>query len=48
VKNQGLWKALLDEAKRHDVDWVWVKGHADDELNIMADELAVTAMEQFK
>ncbi|PSQ99712.1 MAG: ribonuclease HI, partial [Bacteroidetes bacterium SW_7_64_58] len=29
-------------------DWVWVKGHADDELNIMADELAVTAMERFK
>ena len=48
VKNQGLWKALLDEAERHDVDWVWVKGHADDELNIMTDELAVTAMEQFK
>ena len=48
VKNQSLWKALLDEAERHDVDWVWVKGHADDELNVMADELAVTAMEQFK
>ena len=48
VKNQDLWKALLDAAERHEVDWVWVKGHADDELNIMADELAVAAMEQFK
>jgi len=43
-----LWKALLDEAERHEVDWIWVKGHADDELNIMADELAVAAMEQYK
>ena len=48
VKNQGLWKALLEEAERHDVEWVWVKGHADNELNILADELAVTAMEQYK
>ncbi len=48
VKNQGLWKALLDEADRHDVEWVWVKGHADNELNNMADELAVATMEQFK
>jgi ribonuclease HI len=48
VKNQGLWKALLDEADRHDVEWVWVKGHADNELNNMADELAVAAMERFK
>jgi ribonuclease HI len=48
VKNQELWKDLLDEADRHDVEWVWVKGHADNELNNMADELAVAAMEPFK
>jgi ribonuclease HI len=48
VKNQDLWKALLDEADRHQVDWIWVRGHADDALNIVADELAVAAMEQFK
>jgi ribonuclease HI len=48
VKNQGLWKALLEEADRHDVEWVWVKGHAENELNNMADELAVAAMERFK
>jgi ribonuclease HI len=48
VKNQDLWKALLDEADRHDVEWVWVKGHADNELNNMADELAVAAMERYK
>ena len=48
VKNKQLWQALLKEADRHDVEWVWVKGHADNELNNMADELAVAAMEQFK
>jgi len=48
VKNKGLWQALLQEADRHDVEWVWVKGHADNELNNKADELAVAAMEEFK
>ena len=48
VKNKGLWKALLKQADRHDIDWVWVKGHADNELNNMADELAVAAMEAYK
>lgn len=48
VKNKGLWQALLEQAERHDVEWVWVKGHADNELNNMADELAVAAMEQYK
>jgi len=48
VKNIGLWQALLQEADRHDVEWVWVKGHADNELNNKADELAVAAMEGFK
>ncbi|PSQ84347.1 MAG: ribonuclease HI [Bacteroidetes bacterium QH_2_63_10] len=48
VKNKGLWQALLEEADRHDVEWVWVKGHADNELNNKADELAVAAMEEFK
>lgn len=48
VKNKGLWQALAVQAERHDVEWVWVKGHADNELNNMADELAVTVMEQYK
>ncbi len=45
VENQDLWKALLKEAERHDVKWIKVKGHADDERNIQADELAVSAMQ---
>ena len=40
VKNQDLWQALDAEAARHDVCWHWVKGHAGDEGNEWADELA--------
>lgn len=40
VKNVDLWQ-LLDTARlRHDVQWRWVKGHAGDEGNEMADRLA--------
>jgi len=43
VKNQDLWKALLEQTERHDVKFVKVKGHADDELNNRVDALAVAA-----
>jgi ribonuclease HI len=48
VENRDLWEALLEMTERHDVEWVKVKGHADDELNNRADELAVAAMMPFK
>jgi ribonuclease HI len=44
VKNQDLWRELIREVERHDVEWVKVKGHADDELNNRVDRLAVEAM----
>lgn len=44
VENQDLWKALLEQAARHLVEWVKVKGHADHELNNRVDGLAVEAM----
>jgi ribonuclease HI len=48
VKNEDLWK-LLDEANaRHDVTWKWVKGHADNEMNNRADELARNAIGTLK
>jgi ribonuclease HI len=40
VKNQDLWQALDAELERHDVRWVWVRGHAGDPGNERADELA--------
>ena len=48
VKNKDLWQKLLTATERHDVEWIWVKGHADNTYNILADELAVNAMEEYK
>ena len=44
VKNRDLWERLVAETERHDVEFVKVKGHADDELNNRVDGLAVQAM----
>ena len=40
VKNRDLWERLHGAAGRHDVDWRWVKGHAGNEGNELADQLA--------
>jgi ribonuclease HI len=44
VKNEDLWRALDAAAERHTIEWRWVKGHADDELNVRADQLARDGM----
>ena len=43
VKNVELWKRLLEAKKQHDVDFIWVKGHAGHEYNERCDTLAVAA-----
>jgi ribonuclease HI len=43
VKNAELWQALLDAAKPHRIDWVWVKGHAGYPDNERCDKLASDA-----
>lgn len=43
VKNADLWMALLEAAKPHRVEWVWVKGHAGHPDNERADRLASNA-----
>lgn len=40
VKNQDLWRRLDELRARHDIEWVWVRGHAGDEGNERADDLA--------
>jgi ribonuclease HI len=43
VKNQDLWMALMTAVERHEVEWHWTKGHAGDDLNERADQLATDA-----
>ena len=45
VKNADLWQALLAAAQPHEVSWRWVKGHAGDPGNEMADRLANEAID---
>jgi ribonuclease HI len=40
VKNADLWRRLDELACEHDIDWIWVKGHAGHDGNERADELA--------
>ena len=40
VKNVDLWKQLDQETQLHSIKWVWVKGHAGNEGNEIADQLA--------
>ena len=42
-KNPDLWKRFLNIYPKHEVKFVWVKGHAGNELNEVADRLAVSA-----
>lgn len=48
VKNSDLWRLLDEQVKRHDVTWHWVKGHAGDPDNELADELAREGMRPYK
>lgn len=40
VKNEDLWRQLDLLASQHDVEWLWVKGHAGHHGNERADALA--------
>jgi ribonuclease HI len=42
-KNPDLWLRFLEIYKKHVVNFVWVKGHANNPLNERCDELAVAA-----
>jgi len=44
VKNVDLWQRLDAAAARHQVEWVWVRGHAGHPENERADALARAAV----
>lgn len=41
VKNVDLWKELLELTKEHNVNFIKVKGHSDNEYNNKCDKIAV-------
>ncbi|MBI4997351.1 MAG: ribonuclease HI [Rhodocyclales bacterium] len=45
VKNEDLWRTLDTLAAAHQVEWLWVKGHAGHPENERADELARRGIE---
>ena len=48
VKNVDLWQALEAEIETHDIQWVWVKGHAGHDGNERADALANRGMADYR
>ena len=46
VANMDLWRRLLDAAKPHGIEWLWVKGHSGDVMNERVDVLATQARER--
>ena len=46
--NPDLWQRLLNQLERHDVSWIWVKGHAGHPENERCDSLAVEQSNKFK
>ena len=45
VQNAELWHELIEAAGRHEVEWVWVKGHDGHPENERVDALACAAAE---
>lgn len=46
VKNKELWQQLLELTNMHDVKFIKVKGHSDNEFNNRCDELARNAIKE--
>ena len=42
-KNVDLWKEFYELSKKHNIKFVWVRGHADNPFNNRCDELATEA-----
>lgn len=48
VPNTDLWKQLLSLLERHNIEFVWVKGHAGHPENELCDKLAVQERDSHK
>lgn len=47
-KNADLWKRFLEIYPKHQVEFIWVKGHAGNKYNEVCDQLAVAAANDSK
>jgi ribonuclease HI len=48
VKNADLWRRLDELAQQHEIEWIWVRGHAGHDGNERADELANRGVDSVK
>lgn len=48
VSNLDLWQALLEAARPHQIEWIKVQGHADNEYNNRCDQLAVAEIRKLR
>jgi ribonuclease HI len=48
VINRDLWERLLKLSNLHDIQWVWIRGHADSVDNERCDKLARLAIKKCK
>ena len=46
--NPDLWEILLDLTEKHEIQYHWVKGHAENPKNNRCDELAVEQWKKLK
>jgi ribonuclease HI len=48
VKNADLWRRLDELAQQHEIEWIWVRGHAGHDGNERADALANRGVDSVK
>ncbi len=46
VENRDLWEELIEQNRIHDIEWIKVKGHANNEWNNRCDQLATAAIKE--
>ena len=46
MANDDLWRQLVQLAEKHEIEWIKVKGHSDNEYNNRCDALARSEIER--
>jgi ribonuclease HI len=48
VLNRDLWERLLEASKKHDIQWIWIKGHSGHPENERCHRMAQEAIKRCK